>query len=272
MKIITGLIVSLIFTSCTTMKLAIPDAFKKQATAWHVEGARKNKMKVGTYSTSKIKRGLRISSSKGGNSFSLENLLLSHAGFLNLENIANERAKFRYSISGQKSTAEIFGREQELTRSSGLYAMKSNSILNDLRQIEQHEYIFSAQIKTAGVENTGTWDLVMSNAYDRQKDSVKSLLTYVPPDDNGIATNGQDTIFIKPVSIRNAEGPNGKTGKFPFKMLSGYELSTADGVIAIIDLIDKSVWLYNELEEKDRFIIAVITTALFARKVNDTKW
>jgi hypothetical protein len=270
MKNITGLIVSLIFSSCTTMKLSIPDAFKKQATVCHVEGARKNKMKAGNYSTSRIKRGLHTISPGWSNSFFLENLILSKAGLLKLEHVEKEKAKFRYSISDQKSTAEVFGQEKELTRSIDYEVMNSKSIFNGLSQIQQYEYIFSAKIKTRGIDSAGTWELVMSNVYDREKDSVKSLFTYVLPDDNGIATNGQDTIFIKSVSIKNVESANGKTGKFPIKMLSGYELSTADGVIAIIDLIDKSVWLYNELEEKDRFMITVITTTLFARKVNDT--
>jgi hypothetical protein len=272
MKIITGLICLLVLASCTTMKLSIPDTFKKQATAWHVEGARKNKMIVGNYATSKIKRGLQLTSSGWNNSFFLENLVLSQAGFVKVEDVDKERAKFRYSISGQNSTADIFGQEKELTRSTRYHILNSKSIFNDLGQIQQYEYIFSAQIKTEGAANSGNWELAMSNAYDRKKDTVKKLFAYVPPDDRGIATNGQDTIFIKPVSIRNTEGANGKQGKLPVKMLSGYELSTADGVMAIIDLIDKSVWVYNELEEKDRFMIAVITTALFARKVNDTKW
>jgi hypothetical protein len=54
-------------------------------------------------------------------------------------------------------------------------------------------------------------------------------------------------------------------------MLSGYELATADGVIAIIDLIGRNVWVYNELNRKERLMVAGITTALFARKVN-TNW
>ena len=271
MKNITGLIVSLIFSSCTTIKLSIPDAFKKQATPWHVQGARKNKMIVGTYSTSKIKRGLHINLPKWSNSYFFENLVLSHAGFLK-QHIVNEKAKLRYSIADPKSTAEIYGHEKELIRSIGVDIMNSKGIINDLALIQQYEYVFLAQIKTEGAANTGTWKLAISNVYHGQKDSVKNLFTNMRPDDAGIATNGRDTIFIKPVSIQNAEGFNGKKGKMPFKMLSGYELSTADGVIAIIDLIDKSVWMYNELEEKDRFIIAVITTALFARKGKDTKW
>jgi len=271
MKNITGLIVSLIFTSCTTMKLSIPDTFKKQATNYRVQGARKNKMVVGDYSTSRIKRGLHIMSS-GNNGFFLENLLLSPAGVQKQEHLSTDKARFRYTITDQKNTADISGQEKELSRSIGYNVTNSNSILNGLEQIQQREYIFSAQIKTRGADSTGNWQLVMSNAYDWQIDSVKSLFRYVPTDDNGTATNCKDTIFIKSVSVRNMEGANGKQGKFPIKMLSGYELSTADGVMAIIDLIDKSVWVYNELEQKDRFIVTIITTTLFARKVHDTKW
>jgi hypothetical protein len=92
------------------------------------------------------------------------------------------------------------------------------------------------------------------------------------PDDDGLATNGTDTIFIKSISTRETESPKGRKGRSPIALLAGYELSGAEGVIAIIDLISHDVWFYNELEAADRLTIAAISTAIFARRVNDNKW
>ena len=73
-------------------------------------------------------------------------------------------------------------------------------------------------------------------------------------------------------SFAIGRAPKGKEGKFPVKLLAGYELSTADGTIAIIDSIDQNIWFYNELNDADKLMVAAITTAIFARRVNDTKW
>ncbi|HEY8895312.1 MAG TPA: hypothetical protein VIM79_10880, partial [Niastella sp.] len=131
---------------------------------------------------------------------------------------------------------------------------------------------FSATIKTDSLLNAATWELMMTNLYDREQDTTNTIFPLLRPDDNGVATNGKDSIFIKSISLQHTFDKDGKERKLPFKMLSGYELSTSDGVVAIIDLFNSDVWLYNELEEKDRLILTGITTALLARKVNDTKW
>jgi hypothetical protein len=54
--------------------------------------------------------------------------------------------------------------------------------------------------------------------------------------------------------------------------MSGYELSTSGGVIAIVDMIDRNVWFYNELDPAEKLNVAAIATAILARKVHDVKW
>lgn len=63
-------------TGCTSIRLAIPDTFRQQATMLHVKGARGNKMSFGQFTTSRIKRGIHLSyPGWGGRGFFLENLL-----------------------------------------------------------------------------------------------------------------------------------------------------------------------------------------------------
>jgi len=271
---ITGLLLLLAIASCKpVVKLSVPEVFAKQATPFHVQGSHKNKMTVGPYATSRIKRGLHVTYPGKERSFFFENFANNALGFDKKEYTTNEKAKFRFALFNAKNRIEISGREKEVTRKLEYSLLKNNKYgFNGIDQVQHHSYIFSATIKTDSLLNAATWELMMTNLYDREQDTTNTIFPLLRPDDNGVATNGKDSIFIKSISLQHTFDKDGKERKLPFKMLSGYELSTSDGVVAIIDLFNSDVWLYNELEEKDRLILTGITTALLARKVNDTKW
>jgi hypothetical protein len=154
----------------------------------------------------------------------------------------------------------------------GYQTLDRKSILNNYDQLQQYNYLFSAVISTDTTSNNKNWVLQMTNIYDRKAEHDNSLFAHHKLGDNGIVVNGNDTIFIKPVKIEKTVMPNGKEAQMPFKLLGGYELSTADGVIAIIDLIDQNIWLYNELDAAEKLNISAIATAFFARRIHDEKW
>lgn len=273
MKLSIYLLGLLFFISCNSItKLSVPTVFKEQATEQHVNGSKKNKMTLGSYSTSKIKRGWHVSYPGWGRGFFLENLLLNQFGILKNEIIQNEKDKFRFSVTDGKSIAHVFGKEHELTKELQYKLGSGKGLLENFTQLQEYRYIFSALIATDTLSGLDSWELLMTNIYDRKKEKDTKLFTIVRKDDDGLATNGKDTIFIKPVTLKNTEGKNGKQGKLFVKMLGGYELSTSDGVIAIIDIIGHNVWFYNELEAYDRLVISAISTALFARRVNNQSW
>ncbi|MGO4288987.1 hypothetical protein [Chitinophaga sp. RAB17] len=260
---------------CTSIKLAIPDKFKEQATMQHVKGARGNKMSFANFSTSKIKRGLHINSpvwSWGGRGFLLENMLLNQIGIQKSETTTQEKTRFRYSLSDGRNKVEIYADDKEMIKKLEYETINRPSILNGFEQLQEYKYIFSAIISADTTRGYKNWELLMTNIYDRKAANDKNPFTFIKPDDNGLATNGTDTIFIKPLSIKKTALSNGKTGQLPFKLLSGYELNTNDGVIAIIDVIDRNIWFYNELDAAERLNIGAIATAIFARKVHDVKW
>jgi hypothetical protein len=132
--------------------------------------------------------------------------------------------------------------------------------------------VFSAVISADTPQNSNPWELLMTNIYRRQPGKDQHPFSIVRPDYNGLATNGSDTIFIKAVNIKKTQLPNGKEAELPWEILSGYELSTNDGVIAIVDMIHMNIWFYNELDDADRLNIGGIATAIFARRVRDEKW
>jgi hypothetical protein len=273
MKNITILLFSITLLSCrNTVKLAVPTVFKEQSTMLHVKGSNSNRMSFGNYASSKIKRGLHVSSPGWGRGFILENILWNKIGLQKKEHVQKEKAKFRYTLSDGKNNIEIFGKENELTRTEEYKVLGNRSIFNGLEIVKEHQYVFAALISADTTKGEKSWDLVMSNVYDHKNNAPKDLPGIIKPDDYGMVTNGKDTIFIKPVTTKNTESAKGKAGKFPVKILAGYELNTKDGTIAIIDSIDQNIWFYNELNDADKLMVAAITTAIFARRVNDTKW
>jgi hypothetical protein len=270
----SGTLLAILFlASCSnSIKLAIPETFKQQATMLHVSGARSKKMSFESFTTSKIKRGIHVSYPGWGQGFFLENILLQQVGIQKTEVIRKEKDKFRYSLSDGKNSIHIYGQEKEVTSKLNYKIGDGTGILGNYERLQRYQYIFSAMISTDTTPGAKSWELMMTNIYDRKTAQDKKLFTIIKPDDNGLATNGVDTIFIKGITIKKTELSNGRTGELPIKLLGGYELSTSAGVIAIIDAIDRNIWFYNELDATERLTIAGITTAIFARRVNDVKW
>ena len=52
-----------------------------------------------------------------------------------------------------------------------------------------------------------------------ETEPLQDLQPVIRPDDDGMATNGKDSIFIKPISLKNTEAANGKQGRLLVKML-----------------------------------------------------
>lgn len=265
---------TLLFFSCNKMvfKLSVPQAFKEQATAVHVNGSRGNQLSFGQFSTSRIKRGAQVRYPGWGRGFFLENIVLNHFGISKEEHVEKEKARFRYSLSDGKNAMQVYGTERQLTRSIEYKLTGGKGPFSSYNRLQEYSYIFSAMFTSDTAGKDAPWEMMMSNFYDRKQDTVNSLFTIVRPEDNGLATNGKDTFYIRAVSTQKAERPDGREGKLLFKVLVGYEISTADGVAAIADLVNKDIWFYNELEATDRLTIAAIATALYARRVKSVQW
>jgi hypothetical protein len=262
-----------VFISCkNTMKLAVPDKFKEQAIMLHVDGARKNKMSFANFSTTKIKRGFFISSTstRFERNFSLENVVLSSVGVNKEGKVSKTKGKFQYTITDGKNTVQVFAKETQFTRNNEYKILGGKGAFSSFEQMENSQYIFSAIIAQDSAQDSKNWELMMTNIYDRKSESKNKIFSLAKDEENGLATNGVDTIFIKGLNVKKTESPTGKVGSFPIKLLSGYELSNSDGVVAIIDDIDKNIWFYKELDESSKLNIAAITTAIFARRVKDT--
>ena len=238
----------------------------------HVNGTRSNKMSFANFTTSKIKRGMHVTSSEAGRDFFLENMLWNRIGIQKDETVTQEKGRFHYTLTDGKNYTEVYADEKQITVGLEYEAFKSNSIFNKFGKLEQYTYIFSAIIRTNEPEESRNWELLMTNYYDPKAGNDTNSYTYFKQGAYGLATNGNDTIIIKPVIIKNTVLSNGKTAEIPFKILSGYELSIDGGVIAIVDMIGRNIWFYNELEPADKLHVGAVATAIFARRVHDEQW
>ncbi|WP_147323502.1 hypothetical protein [Chitinophaga silvatica] len=239
----------------------------------HVSGARGNKMSFANFQTSRIKRGVHIlSPGRGGRGFFLENLFLQRIGIQKEETVTNEKTKFRYEIGDGRNTVQVYAHEREIIKKIGYESQNKPNIFTGFEVLMAHNYVFSALIQVDTAQEAKNWEVLMTNVYDREKEHDNNPFTFIKQTDSGLATNGTDTIYINPLSLKKTELSNGKTGKLPFKLMTGYELSTSGGVIAIIDMIDRNIWFYNELDASEKLNVGAIATAIFARKVHDVKW
>lgn len=271
MRIIILILSALMFLSCSSvMRLDVPKAFSEQATMKHVSGARGNRMSLEGFSVSKIKRGLQSGSKGGNNAFFLENLLLGQIGISKSQSTERQKAKFRFTLSDGSRKVNVFGKETEFTSNTKYRIPGGRGVFDNLSQTQEYSYIFSAILEMDSLPGAKNWELLMTNMYDRKSDTAKKLITIIRPDDNGLATNGKDTLFLKGLSINKTQSARGKELTWPGNFLGGYEISTSEGVVAIIDTFGRNIWFYNELDAAEKLTISAIATAIFARNVKIT--
>lgn len=136
--------------------------------------------------------------------------------------------------------------------------------------LKNYEYNFQASLFPENARFKDPWSLVVDNRYDRFTDSLR-LFEMPIGNEHGYATDGKDSIFIQSIYVKKALSKNGKEVSIPVKMLGGYELRWEGGVVCIIDAMQRNVWMYNDLTADEKFILAVISSAILLRRVQDIR-
>ena len=273
-KFILPLIVLL--SSCTAAKLSVPSSFSSQATKMHVKGVNGWKinqhLSFGNYKTSTIKRGWDFSNSVQYTKFNLkpEEMMLRVFDIDTDKRRENHRGKFSYTVEDGNLVAEIFATEKFSERE--LVYKNNTSLLNNITKTQRYEYAFSAAILPLTATNNEPWSLVLVNKYDAKNDTARRIFDRPYVEEEGYATNGKETIVIRPLRIEKVTTRGGKDTKvFGGKILSGYELKWDDGVVAIIDILDNNIWLANELDSHDKLILSSIASSIMLKKMQDVE-
>jgi hypothetical protein len=262
--------IAVILTSCSTAKLAVPDKFTAVAEKMPIKGvnnwAFNQKLSFGKYKTTKVKRGW--TSTTEDRYYSFEQRLMKIFNVDNFNSVTQQKNKYRYTIQDGTAEAQVYCLEK-MTREE-ITIKTHTKLLGDLSRTTNSQYSFCAAILPMKDTTTEPWQLVVYNTYDRSKDTARRLFDLPYVEEAGYVTNGKETITIKPVRVANMTSKSGKESKFPVKILSGYELRIDDGVIAIIDSLSNQLWVYKELDEPTRLIVAAISSALLLRQLEDT--
>ncbi len=261
-----------ILTSCSTPKLAIPEQFSSVSERMHIKGLNgwmiNQKLTFGTYKTSKVKRGWNTKTTRQDKNSDItsEERIMKLFNVTNTNTTSNQKQKYQYSIEDGKQVAEVFCSER--MTSEELQVFTNNRWLGDFSQTKNYQYSFTAAILPMSVKEE-PWQLVVYNNYDKKKDTARKWFDLPYVEEEGMATNGKDTIQIKPLRVKNITSKDGKERQFPVKILGGYELRLDDGVIGVIDSMGHALWIYKELDEPTKLIVASICSALMLRKIQD---
>lgn len=269
-------IAALLLTSCTAAKLAIPEAFQKQSTKYAVKGLNgwmiNQKLSFGPYQTSSIKRGWDFTSSVQYTKFRMspEEALLKVFDVDTDKRNLNQRNKFQYTLEEGNQIAEIYATEKFSEKQ--LVYKSNNPYIGSASKANKYEYAFTAAILPLTGKEKDPWSLVMINKYDIAKDTARRLFDKPYVEEEGYATNGKENIAIRPLRIENVTTKSGKQTKvFGGKLLSGYELQWNGGVVAVIDILDNSIWIYNDLESQDKFLLSSIASAILLKRMQDVE-
>ncbi|HJW18548.1 MAG TPA: hypothetical protein VJ499_15570, partial [Flavisolibacter sp.] len=259
--------------SCSTARLSVPDKFSAQATKMPVKGINGwqvgQKLNFGNYSTSTIKRGWDFTSSLQYTKFSIrpEEAVLKVFDISIDNNTNKQRGKFHYTIGDGNNFTEVYATEKFSEKQ--LVYKSNNPWIGNASKTKKYDYAFTAAILPVE-KNAEPWSLVIVNSYDIKKDTAHGLFDKPYIEEEGYATDGKENIAIRPLRIEKMTTKTGKEKKvFGGKILSGYELQWDGGVVAIIDILDNNIWIYNDLEPKEKMILSAISSALLLKRMQD---
>lgn len=276
MKYTIIILLTAVLVSCTAAKISVPEKFSSQATKMQVKGINgwqvNQQLTFGNYSTSKIKRGWDFTASLQYTimRISPEEAILRVFDITTDRNTNYQKNKFQYSIEDGNLVADVFATEK--FNEKQLVYSSNNPWIGNASKTNRYEYSFTAAIVPFNVKDDAPWSLVMMDKYDINKDTAKGLFDKPYVEQEGYATNGKENITIRPLHIENMKTKNGKDTKvFGGKVLSGYELQWDGGVVAIIDILDNAIWMYNDLEPSDKLILSSISSAIMLKRMQDVE-
>lgn len=271
-KLLIGVVIFLY--SCTAAKVSVPPQFASQATKMPVKGINgwqvNQRLSFGNYSTSVIKRGWDFSSSFQYTKFRVrpEEALLKVFDINTDNNTNTQRNKFQYTIQDGNLVAEIYATEK--FKENQLVYKSNNPWIGNASKTNKYEYAFTAAIVPLTAKNDEPWSLVLVNKYDLANDTARKLFDRPYVEEEGYATNGKESIAVRPLRIEKMTTANGKQTKvFGGKMLSGYELQWDGGVVGIVDILDNSVWMANNLEPAEKLVVSSISSAILLKRMQD---
>lgn len=272
-------VVSIFFASCMSIKMhmSVPEKFQEQAEKLPISGIRndgagKKPLSFGSYKTSKIKRGWNVTKGRPDRNTGVtseERLMRAfYVGTMNTT--STQKDKFSFTITDGNLSAEVFGMERRTKEETRFQNLRNGSFgdFNGNSIEKNFQYSFSAIIDVQSVSYKSAWNLILYSSFDHTKKT--KIFEREDIREEGILTKEKDTIDIKAIKIQKIVTDKGDEHNLPFPIPSAYELRNKDGVCAIIDTWGKIVWMYRELDEPAKLVIAAAASAILLRRVTST--
>lgn len=270
-NILVIIIIATLFASCKTASLSVtvPDRFAANATQMKVSGLnggkRRPQLSFGNYQTTKLKTGWIVS--KGGpdrnSGITTEERLLK-VFKMHRENLtSNTKTKYQYSIQDGNLMAEVYCLEKTIRED-----ISTKTKLGEFSEVKNIQYSFSAAILPQTIKDE-PWQLVFYSNYERKKDTARKFFERPYVEREGYVTNGKLQIDIRPIITGKVIGKDGKETNTLVKLLMAYELKIGTGVIGIVDVFNKNIWIYNDLESDLKLIVAAVSSAILMRKLDE---
>jgi hypothetical protein len=268
--------ISMALYAQTAAKVFVPEVFSSQATRMPVKGLNgftiNQKLTFGPYKTSAIKRGWDFSSGMQASriSFKPEDQVLKLFNIGSDNQRISEKNKFQFVIEDGKLTADVFAlenfKEKSIIRTTNL------PVLGDVQQLQQYDYRFSAAIVVQSADQPEPWQLLIAEKYDASIDRQDKAFGRLTGREEGYASNGKETILIKPLQLDNYTNKKGKEiDIWGDGLLSGYELSIDGGVIGVVDILDNAIWLYNDMDASLKLTLSAIGSAIMLKRKQDVQ-
>lgn len=276
MRLFTTSIMLILISSCTAVKLAVPEQFSQHASKMHVKGLNgwmiNQQLSFGRYQTSVVKRGWDLGSSFQHTKLSLkpEEMLLRVFDIDTDKSRLSQRNKFQFTLYDGQLEAAVFASEKFSEK--GLVYKSRNPWIGDISKTGSYEYAFTAAILPAIPGGDTPWSVVITDKLDSRQNSSPGVFERPATAYEGYATNGKDVVTIRPLFLDKVKQKNGKESKVVGGgLLTGYELKWDDGVVGIVDILDNNIWLANNLDAGDRLLISSISSAIFLKRMQDVE-
>ena len=272
------LFIALLFLlgACTTAKVPVTAEFNSKATKMPVKGMNgimiNQKLTFGPYQTTPVKRGWDFTASVQHTKFNIkpEEALLKVFHIDTDKKNEYQRNSFQYILEKEGQLAEVFATEK--FEEKNLVYKSNNPWIGNVSNTKNYKYAFAAAIIPISLPVKDPWSLVLISSYSRAKDTARGLLDEPYLEEEGYATNGKETISINPLRLQSVGTGNGTTKKvLGGTLFSGYELRINNNVVGVIDLLDNTIWLHNDLAEEMKFMTATIASALMLKRIKDAK-
>ena len=139
-----------------------------------------------------------------------------------------------------------------------------------VKDTHRFEYAFTAGIVPVTLKDKEPWSLVLINKYDIGKDTAKGLFDAPYVEEEGYATNGKESIAIRPLRVDKVSTRSGTERKvLGGNLFAGYELQSDGDVIGIVDVLDNSVWIKTQVDPERKIIIASVSSAILLKRLQN---